>query len=1412
MMIKYIRTQRIMPLYGVSTNIILSSYHSLYTPLNYKINYYNNININNLSFPSLSTPKFFSTSTATLFEIDYNYDENPELTVEQKFKKYKNKYNQKYITPLKFRYITNLKFNPYFCTYDIETFKNNEGIATPYLFGLYIPEVGFKAFYGLDCVEQAIKFILNHEYSKNKVSFYAHYAGGFDAYLIIKKIIKKINGTKHINCLMDPNNEMFYINFKYGDIEFEFKDSYKLIPLKLNKLIKDLNITVNESKGKLPFKHSWVTKDRLSYNGPLPDWLIKYKEMLIRIGAYDSNSNIFNFQKYSIVYNEVDTIGLHKVIEKFFRILVDNFHINFTHCLTLPQLVMELYRKRNLDDNSKIRLFSKKMQNLISKAYYGANTSVYKPYGEKLYYYDINSLYPFCMLKTMPVGTPKRYDINKGLENFFGFALVKVNCPKELKIPVLPLYLEIEGNQRLVFPTGTFKGYYFSEELKYAKSLGYKIELLEAWEFEKDENLFRDFVEPLYELKRTGNKSERAVFKLCLNTLYGRMGQKREYRSNIITSDLSLMEKIEKTFSNIKVTTLLDNVACYSYDNAPNPNLLKDNPDLFNELLNSFEKSVETRISNIAIAAVITAYARIEIDKFKRLPDIECLYSDTDSLITNKPLPKEFLGDGIGQMKNELDEIDDNYTIERDSEYYLLKGIFLRDKVYSILPRNGIPITKFSGLNETFITKELHNSIKSVYLNNGKNLVLKTLQTSKNVNTFEIKHQDINKTFTFNYNKRIMIKDQNGLWVDTKPIYISSVKTQNLDFEPLIGRQNRQENLSKKVGLNTFEIKINHYNVYNTDYKKFDGFLLCYNAPLYGKELSKSLRPIDNLLITTDDPFEYAANKLLSCLQVLAEKAMEENILVKGIGYLISEEYITHYGVSKINTIGYLNSFNDLQELLNIYEQHLIGIVEGGDGDSGKMIDVDENPDEDSYNIKTLYLRVLIPKKLIKNEKLPVQQLKYIKDTNKLIYYSSQFLALPAPKDKPASAEPQRGDDLIKSSNPINKSAPVSNLNEKGFNKLPKAQDAKLITGALNIFNIENKNKIDLYINRVMELDKKIEKLNLELINYKPDSFNFKMIKTQLMIAEQNRGAELRELYILGLKDPYSYILEKNIKNLIYNDYESSSLPSPDYKYLLAPNNKLLKAPNYKALPAPNYKLLSAPNYKLLTAPIYIIENGGNNKLTDISVLLALSGISIKVALEIIKGVFTLKALIHTQRVLENKLPTTSSDVVCLDDSIKNGASLNSITTEIKKLDFELTKLIKERDSRDYSNKDPDIHLKCSIKFYELKLFFLRNIDQLDENITDSLENRESVRPHDNDWAYFFNCALCDLKFIYRNRDLATYRERYVIITKYLNNLTQLFSYVKIEDFDLMNGVRNYRMEKEFKLNNNEVVKWMESR
>ena len=40
--------------------------------------------------------------------------------------------------------------------------------------------------------------------------------------------------------------------------------------------------------------------------------------------------------------------------------------------------------------------------NDIKQAYFGGNTEVYKPRGKYLYYYDVNSLYPYVALQDMP--------------------------------------------------------------------------------------------------------------------------------------------------------------------------------------------------------------------------------------------------------------------------------------------------------------------------------------------------------------------------------------------------------------------------------------------------------------------------------------------------------------------------------------------------------------------------------------------------------------------------------------------------------------------------------------------------------------------------------------------------------------------------------------------------------------------------------------------------------------------------------------------------------------------------------------------------------------------------------------------------------------------------------------------------
>lgn len=57
-------------------------------------------------------------------------------------------------------------------------------------------------------------------------------------------------------------------------------------------------------------------------------------------------------------------------------------------------------------------------------------------------------------------------------EDLFGFVKALVVCPPDIHKPFLP-YRDNSG--LLIFPTGLFVGTYFSEELKFAVDLGYKV-------------------------------------------------------------------------------------------------------------------------------------------------------------------------------------------------------------------------------------------------------------------------------------------------------------------------------------------------------------------------------------------------------------------------------------------------------------------------------------------------------------------------------------------------------------------------------------------------------------------------------------------------------------------------------------------------------------------------------------------------------------------------------------------------------------------------------------------------------------------------------------------------------------------------------------------------------------------------
>ena len=232
---------------------------------------------------------------------------------------------------------------------------------------------------------------------------------------------------------------------------------------------------------------------------------------------------------------------------------------------------------------------------------------------------------------------------NRTLDSFFGFAEVEVTCPTNILRPVLPFHM----NGKTIYPVGTWKGVYFSEELKAVVKLGYKITLIRGYEFTRI-NLFSSYVNTFYEIKRTSVGSEKAIAKLLLNNLYGYFGRKQ---ISIITQNVKnvnlkpiLLSRIVKSITNIneEYSTVL------SYSNI-NYNLLSK---LNNDLQNNIENFHTPIKSNVAIAAAVTAYARIHMIFYKLLP--ATVYTDTDSIFTTDVLSEHLIGSDLGLMKDEL--------------------------------------------------------------------------------------------------------------------------------------------------------------------------------------------------------------------------------------------------------------------------------------------------------------------------------------------------------------------------------------------------------------------------------------------------------------------------------------------------------------------------------------------------------------------------------------------------------------------------------------------------------------------------------------------------------------------------------------------------------------------------------------
>jgi DNA polymerase type B, organellar and viral len=667
-------------------------------------------------------------------------------------------------------------------TLDLETYEVGDG-AKCYAIGFYT-YIGDGKTYYIDKDQDSVKLIHDciNELLRDKykgILFYMHNLGGFDAPFIIKSLTKFNEETKegYTNpYIMDEHkiitrdNNILRLVIKReidGKVRsLKIVDSLALLPGSLRSLSKDYEVDVH--KGYFPY--NFVNKDTLFYVGNTPD--IKYYNNILKEDYKELYKEVWSLKDECLIYLEKDLLSLYKVLEKVNKEFFFKFNTQMTESLTIAGLASKLYLEKYYDSNkSPLPLILKNnIWKDIHSAYYGGRVEVYNPRfptpsnkpGDVLYYYDINSLYPAASLNPMPGLKCKylQFTNQPDLNNLFGFFYCKVKTPANNYLGLLP-YRTSKGN--LLFPTGEWHGWYFSDRLKFALINGYEIEIIKGYNFEKTQNAFTKFVKNIYEIKSNpSNKTEKSLAKLILNSLIGRFGMYfLKSISKLVNKerhDILSYSRIMKNYIEIGDDLYLD-----TYIPGISKKVCEEFGVNFVELLNKEKLDENSDIKSyksvsISTAAATLSYAGIHMDKiflYILKNGGKIYYTDTDSIVTDLKLPQDFVDSKeIGKLK---------------LEYIITEAFFIADKTYAIKTLEGKIVKRAKGINSDSLSfDDYEKMFNQVPINN-------TIRTSSYRSYAKgyvvIKDKNINLNTT-TYSKRSKVYEK-GVWTETKPIFIN---------------------------------------------------------------------------------------------------------------------------------------------------------------------------------------------------------------------------------------------------------------------------------------------------------------------------------------------------------------------------------------------------------------------------------------------------------------------------------------------------------------------------------------------------------------------------------------------------------------------------------------------------------------
>lgn len=588
------------------------------------------------------------------------------------------------------------------------------------------------------CVDKFLNYILQKRF--HGYTIYAHNGGSFDQLFFLAwlmshrdefgfEVVPVQSSIQKISVWRWPEKPGDTIREKW-----EFLDSMKLLPMGLERACQTFG---------LPGK----VKHDLEMHEDNPHWSL---------------------------YLRQDCIALAEVLLRTYD-LVEN-RLGGEVGMTAPSTSMKLYRRKYLGrkevpsriprhahwpDCKTRKTCTGCAHEWNRRAYYGGRTEMFKTYGDRLHYYDINSSYVAAMRETMPAGDREITDKLdwRMHEHHVGFVECTVEIPEDCYLPPLPHRAQKTG--KLIFPAGKFSGVWDCEELKLLDDelVQGRITDIKKVVWYRRKPLFVGMVDELWALRDKTlpgyDEGLSALAKLMGNSLYGKFGMKQDRTSIVFTRDPA---ENECRLCGKETTAFM----CKDCEGSK-----PANGDPLSDVWYQ-QKHVDAPYIIPHIAAHITSLARVRIFNFMKaalLAGGNLYYADTDSVITDVTLPSST---ALGGLKDEYPGLK-------------LKGAFVQPKVYMLEAEGGFPEkdkpqeewkqskVTMKGFPPAMRTKEnLEKLLK------GETLEWKRLEKIRTLARHRFQRgpqmADVKKSFKSKYDKRSLLADGG-----TKPLVLDEV-------------------------------------------------------------------------------------------------------------------------------------------------------------------------------------------------------------------------------------------------------------------------------------------------------------------------------------------------------------------------------------------------------------------------------------------------------------------------------------------------------------------------------------------------------------------------------------------------------------------------------------------------------------